>query len=707
MLKRKLNLMLIILSLIINICRGEFIKISQQPANILEDFFGYRHVSIIHFNVPENVITAAFKFTAKETKTGGLGNCSPRDVSVYLKSGSIPLVHPDGSKISAELLKNRRKFYHSNFTSSGDHYSILIPSPSAGDWYAIAFRSWTDPDSEKITQQGIGTACNTVLDAELSVERVGQSVFMKSNDENTITLSSNLLDTAMVQFFVPGDQQTINISLISSCEECRVAANVITKETLKGALINQNETTLEFKPYVNSFHYLTLRLLSGNATNISIALPVDNLSLSDDIFDIDNYDTVAVNKVPLTRRSLPDFFLFDYEHLLGNSSKPSPVNITVDSLTVLSYQVAPVYDVGGTVSIGIKLVKKSDDIVVVGCVSLGYYAGITAGGGCMKQNSLTAADLWSNSTKPTIIHIPYPEPGTWHLSMKAFYIEPKCNCSVECRTSGCKLCDCMNETSTRVETNIASSPCIEGHCNSNGRCLHYMTGGSVFSACYCNGGYRGFDCADDTYVLTGGSILIRLLLLTLSNLAFLASSYVAFRREYYTEALVYVSVMFFSTFYHACEAGENIMSFCITKLSVLQFCDFYNALLSIWVTLVAMASFGPRLTAFCQISGAIVLALGAELDRTALWVFLLPAVTGSILIGVSWGLRCRRQRNFCYPASRYRNVYLPTGLGLVSVGLICYAFLQTRRNYHIIHSFWHVCIALSVVLLLPKRKHMK
>ncbi|KAH0548459.1 transmembrane protein 8B [Cotesia glomerata] len=706
MLKRKINLLLIIWSLTNIILCGELTKISQQPSNVLEDFFGYRHISIIHFTIPENVIKAIFKFTAKEAKTGGLGNCSPRDVSIYLKSGSIPLVHPDGSKISAELLKNRRSFYELNLTSAGDQYEISATSPASGDWYAIAFRSWTDPDSEKITQQGIGTACDTVLDAELFVERVEQSLFAKKNDDNTVTLNDNSLDTAIIQFFVPEDQQIVNISLISSCEECKVAANVITKETLTSALINQSETTLVFKPYVNSLHYLTLCLLSGNATNISIALPLDDLSLSDNAYDI-NDDVVAVNKVLLTRKSLPDFFLFDYEHLLGNSSKPSPVNITVDKLTVLSYQVAPVYDVGGTVSIGIKLVKKTNNIVVVGCISLGYYAGITAGGGCIRQNSITAADLWSNNTKPTIIHIPYPEPGTWHLSMKAFYLEPKCNCSEECRTTGCRLCSCMNETTTKVETNIASSPCIEGHCNSNGRCLHYMNGGSVFSACYCNGGYRGFDCADDTYVLTGGSILVRLLLLTLSNLAFLASSYVAFCREYYTEAVVYVSVMFFSTFYHACEAGENIMSFCITKLSVLQFCDFYNALLSIWVTLVAMASFGPRLTAFCQISGAIILALGAELDRTALWVFLLPAITGSILIGVSWGLRCRRQRNFGYPASRYRNVYLPTGLGLVSVGLICYAFLQTRRNYHIIHSFWHVCIALSVVLLLPKRKHMK
>lgn len=337
----------------------------------------------------------------------------------------------------------------------------------------------------------------------------------------------------------------------------------------------------------------------------------------------------------------------------------------------------------------------------------GYYSGITAGGGCIRKLSTTAPDLFSQNIEPSMIHIPYPEPGIWHLSLKAFSFEKPCHCLENCKTSACNDCPCMKETSERVEISIGSSPCVEGRCSSNGRCVHYMSGGFVFSACHCSGGYRGFDCADDAYVLTGGGILVRLLMLTLSNLAFLGSIYIALRREYYTEAIVYTAVMLFSTLYHACEAGEDVHNYCVAKLSVLQFCDFFNALLSIWVTLVAMAAFGPRLTAFCQVTGAIILALGSELDRTALWVFLLPAVTGCLLVCVSWGLRCKAKRTYRYPGHPYRNIHLPAGLVLVLLGLICYAFLQTRRNYHIIHSFWHICVAVGVVLLLPPRKSMK
>lgn len=305
--------------------------------------------------------------------------------------------------------------------------------------------------------------------------------------------------------------------------------------------------------------------------------------------------------------------------------------------------------------------------------SLGYYSNITSGGGCVRAQGLTTADVYANATEPAYVHIPFPEAGTWYVSLRIFCPEEEektisdgsgvnisnssCSCSRTCLKGDvlCETCDCLPRcAAVRVESIVSSSPCVEGRCGGHGKCMHYMSGGFVFSACHCTGGYRGFDCADNANVLSTSGILLQLLALTFSNFAFLGSIYVAIRREYFTEAVAYVAVMFFSTFYHACEAGEEIYSMCIMRLSVLQFCDFFNALLAIWVTLVAMASFGPRLTAFCQVAGAIVLAMGAEMDRTALWVFLLPAVTGSALIGLSWGLRCRRKRTIRYPSRPYR-----------------------------------------------------
>ncbi|XP_014473987.1 PREDICTED: transmembrane protein 8B-like isoform X1 [Dinoponera quadriceps] len=686
---------------------GRLKKIAQQPSNLLEDYSSYRHISIIHFNVPEHLVAVTFKFTAEEEKTGGIGKCLPRNVSLHLKTGSLPFVRPDGSKVAANLMKRRQRHYSLQMQSNGDEYTIKVEAPPAGDWYTIAFRSWTDPNDEQIKQQGLGASCETVLDSEMFVEMPAMTLLVNPGIEHEVQLNETS-DSAIMQFLVP-DVGFVEPSLLlnSSCgEDCNITVHITAGDNLANVLLNSTQTSLLFKPYAGSFHYVTLRLLSGNASNVIVRL------INQTVFD-------QVTLVELTRKSFPEFFLFDYEHLRGNETKPQPFNITVDALSVFSFKIGRVYDVGGTVTLGFKLVdideKYKKNIILVACVSFGRYSNITSGGACERVHNVTTADVYVNSTGPAYVHVPFPEAGIWYVSMRAYCLEETtsdndiCHCGQTCLggDAACDTCDCLSRCPVSVESIVASSPCIEGRCNDHGKCMHCMSSGFVFSTCLCTGGYRGFDCADDAYVLTHGGIILHLLTLTFSNLAFLGSIYVAIRREYFTEALSYAAVMFFSTFYHACEAGEDVYGVCIMRLSVLQFCDFFNALLAIWVTLVAMASLGPRLTAFCQIAGAIVLAMGAEMDRTALWVFLLPAVTGSAIIGLFWGYRCRRRQTIRYPSRPYRTIYFPAGLLLVALGLVSYAFLQTRKNYYLVHSLWHVCVAIGVILLLPKRQYMK
>ncbi|XP_034664948.1 uncharacterized protein LOC117899194 isoform X1 [Drosophila subobscura] len=261
----------------------------------------------------------------------------------------------------------------------------------------------------------------------------------------------------------------------------------------------------------------------------------------------------------------------------------------------------------------------------------------------------------------------------------------------------------VNDCNTSVVFSVSSSPCVAGRCGQFGRCYHYMSGGFVFSTCVCMKGYRGWDCTEDSQVPTNMSILLATLLLTLSNLIFFPSIYVALSRRYFTEGVIYFFAMFFSAFYHACDSGEEEYSFCLVKIGVLQFCDFYCGLLAIWVTLVAMADIRQQLAAPLHMFGAILLAFGTELNKQSLWVFLAPALTGICIISTSWGIRCAQTRKM-YPSRRYLAVWLPFGICLVCVGLVCYAFLQTKQNYHIIHSVWHIVMALSILCLLPSRK---
>lgn len=174
-------------------------------------------------------------------------------------------------------------------------------------------------------------------------------------------------DTTIVQYLVPDvGLAKVNLTLKSSCgEDCEIAVHVTAEDNLADDLLNSTTSVLPFKPYAGGFHYVTLRLLTGNASNVTMRLPTNRRTNADD----------QVTSVVLLRKSFPEFFLFDYEHLRGNDTKPQPFNVTADALSVLSFEIGRVYDVGGTVTLGFKLVdveeKYKKSIVLVACVSLG------------------------------------------------------------------------------------------------------------------------------------------------------------------------------------------------------------------------------------------------------------------------------------------------------------------------------------------------
>lgn len=101
--------------------------------------------------------------------------------------------------------------------------------------------------------------------------------------------------------------------------------------------------------------------------------------------------------------------------------------------------------------------------------------------------------------------------------------------------------------------------------------------------------------------------------------------------------------------------------------------------------------------------GAVFLAFGTTADRRSLWVFVVPAACGIFIILVRW--LCYYKKNRFLPISKkYLCMNLPSGLLLVSIGLVVYAALQTNANYKYTHSFWHVIMAVAVVVLLPTKE---
>lgn len=71
-------------------------------------------------------------------------------------------------------------------------------------------------------------------------------------------------------------------------------------------------------------------------------------------------------------------------------------------------------------------------------------------------------------------------------------------------------------------------------------------------------------------------------------------------------------------------------------MNLLQFGDFYSALLAFWVTLISLGNMRDRCKSFLHFTGGIAIAFLVEYDRTSLWSFLLPVGTGVVIMILSW-----------------------------------------------------------------------
>ena len=210
----------------------------------------------------------------------------------------------------------------------------------------------------------MGASCDSVLDAELLIEPVAIKHTLEDKLKYSVYLDNKHNDSAMMQFYIPKGVDRSEITVESSCaDNCTIFVYVIAGENLASTVANSSLTIVPFRSHENAIHHVLLRIHSGVSSNVSV-------TLQESVTPNKDY----LNKVDLVRRSFTDFFLFDYDHIVGNDTKPSSLNLTADTLSVLKFEIGSVYDVGGTVSVGLKFVKDelvNKKVVAVGCVSLG------------------------------------------------------------------------------------------------------------------------------------------------------------------------------------------------------------------------------------------------------------------------------------------------------------------------------------------------
>ncbi|CAH0400597.1 unnamed protein product [Chilo suppressalis] len=722
--------------------------VTRQIATDVYMFRSYRTVSVIFYPVMRGVTDARFTFQSEELHLNNIGSCSPQEVIVNIKHGAYPAVNPDGYDFPKGFVDpaTRVSIHTLELLSDGLNRTYSIKNPRPGNWYALAYIKWEDPRTQKVEQQGLVADCQTILYTDLQVKRENNIELIDCY--NGITLDYSQIPALFKCMSIDStDPIALNITILkagSATTEIAFKVQALSLPTEENYLVScafdptaDNFQTVTFYPHPSAWHYIQF----DHFNDTSKIADCESYYLQTDVEEVNN-NTVF----DLMRDDKGRFFTFDYGLPTTDlQDATSLINITSGEIKSVRFKVNQFLDIGGSLAIEASLLmsikyymgfkrelqkgsllaftEDNQYFKAVICLDIGHASIPLDTGHCKYNDQVKPALFVLNSTDSDTIHdktiIPFPDSGTWYLTLKLFCDKTVCPCrtfdngtkyyvesdsidkdgEVYSTDLGNNTRQGTSECNSTVVLSVSSTSCVGGRCSNHGNCLLNTFGGLVMSYCSCSAGYGSWDCSDDSRMDSRLYMLVSILLLTLSNLLFIFSIYVALIRLYYTEAMMYAFTMVFSTFYHACDAPAQV-AYCMVRGNILQFGDFYCGLMSFWVTLLAMSIVGDKFRSSIQLIGAIVIALLTTWNMHSFVAFLLPVAVGVGVLLLSWYLDYRRTRIMRYPRSYY-TIYMPLGLILVSVGLICYAFLQTEQNYKIVHSIWHMIIALSVVFLLP------
>uniref|UniRef100_A0A493TBA3 Transmembrane protein 8B n=1 Tax=Anas platyrhynchos platyrhynchos TaxID=8840 RepID=A0A493TBA3_ANAPP len=388
---------------------------------------------------------------------------------------------------------------------------------------------------------------------------------------------------------------------------------------------------------------------------------------------------------PTLRNELDTFSVHFYIFFGPNVSVPP------DRPAVFVINLLPVLDSGGVLNLELRLNVSSlrgENATVFGCLNHEVPLASSDNASVTCETESLAGFLLSVNATASLsrLRIPYPQTGSWYLSLRSL-------CATE---HGFEPC---TNVTAEVYLRAYLSPCIND-CGIYGQCKLLRTNNYLYAACECKAGWNGWGCTDNAEAFSYGFQLLSTLLLCLSNVMFVPPVAIAVRSHYLLEAAVYIFTMFFSTFYHACDQ-PGIVVFCIMDYDVLQFCDFLGSLMSVWVTVIAMARLQPVVKQVLYLLGAMLLSMALQMDRHGLWNLLGPSLFALGIMAIAWTARTIRRRH-CYPPTWKRwAFYLCPGALIAAGAVLLYAFVETEENYFYIHSIWHLLIAGSVGFLLP------
>uniref|UniRef100_A0A3Q0S5S0 Transmembrane protein 8B n=1 Tax=Amphilophus citrinellus TaxID=61819 RepID=A0A3Q0S5S0_AMPCI len=673
----------------------------------LSAFNSFASVELFHFNVPDDTMMAVWNLITFKEQGGTFGDSCPNRNVTYFRSGAPPVINPLYTRFPRDTVIPGSFAVTLTWTLPNRTTGAFnVTSPLPGDWFLAAH---LPKDEGKISVKGLSEECQYLFQPQLIVQRlIGISVLYPGYFIDQMIPVHN---RSALYVFIPNYISKVKVQLVNcstknkSSDSCPVvlkirarAPPVHNSSALDCREWNPCELVTLVPAWEQWYYILVERYLSnsdvyfrigvqvtcskpssskdqaqlsssmnmpqsfGTAMGFSLsdtllmaALPslsqnTSHLHTSEDsiIYLAPTADTNKCWPIRPTLRNELDTFSVHFYVFFGPN-----ISIPPDRAAVFAINLMPVLDSGGVLNMELKLnmlqsTLKGANLTVFGCLNHGMPLFLHENSSLKCESSVAGFFLSVNtSTNITKLRIPYPQTGTWYLSLRSL-----------CATEHFEAC---TNATAEVYMRAYLTPCIND-CGTYGQCKLLRTNNYLYAACECKA-WDGWGCTDNSEAYSYSFQLLSTLLLCLSNLMFVPPVAIAIRSHYLLEASVYIFTMFFSTFYHACDQ-PGIVVFCIMEYDVLQFCDFLGSLMSVWVTVIAMA----RLKSIIK-----------QTVRTI-----------------------RRRR--CYPPTWKRWVFfLFPGTMIATSAVALYAFVETEENYFYIHSIWHMLIAGSVGFLLPPR----
>ncbi|XP_066223792.1 transmembrane protein 8B isoform X1 [Saccopteryx leptura] len=630
----------------------------------LSPFRSFASTELFHFHVPEDTFLAVWNLIIFKEQGGSFGDhCPDQSVTVYFRSGAPPVINPLHTHFPGDTAVPGVFSLTLSWTLPNRTSGIFnVSSPLPGDWFLAAHL----PQAHgHISVKGLQDECQYLLQPQLIIRRLLDVAVLVPGRPSEQTLSPHNR-SALYKVFVPSFTYRVSAQLVCvggrGASACPLTLRLRPKApplhnsssvACGGASVCQLELalppwghwvyvrvetpsrgpgkTIRFQLCVRLQECpkpsLSRALVPGAAMNMPQSLGNQPLPLEPPPSLGAPVEGPGITSPPEhcwpvrpTLRNELDTFSVHFYIFFGPSVTLPPERPAVFGLRLL-----PVLDSGGVLSLELHLNASSlrqENVTVFGCLT--HEVPLSLGDAAMTCSKESLAGFLlsvSATSRVARLRIPFPQTGTWFLTLRSL-------CG-----AGPRFVRCRNATA-EVRLRTFLSPCVDD-CGPYGQCKLLRTHNYLYAACECKAGWRGWGCTDSADALTYGFQLLSTLLLCLSNLMFLPPVVLAIRSRYVLEAAVYVFTMFFSTFYHACDQ-PGIVVFCIMDYDVLQFCDFLGSLMSVWVTVIAMARLQPVVKQVLYLLGAMLLSMALQLDRHGLWNLLGPSLFALGILATAW-----------------------------------------------------------------------